>query len=195
MKFSTLLFFSVLVLPNAAYAFSYDFWNSGISLKEANNLAKKHNVKLIVERNSQDLANHVRSNSVYYKTTLFNKPARVKFTFTHSSNLLYQINISWEKLTKTSSKKLFLDVTKIVKKKYGDFSKTTGKSLMIKNGERCDGTLDGYSKILKGDQISLSLSTCFNLVNLRYSNDSLRQIHRKEAMKTGKTKSIDANKL
>lgn len=190
-----LLFIIVLLFPIESNEFTYDIWHSGMSQQEVEYHAKKNKIKLFIDRNSHDLANNVVSNSVHYVTQLFNEEAKVTLTFTHSSNILYRIYITWEKLTQRESVKLFKDISGILDEKYGKISKTSGKSITVRNGKRCDGTTNGYFKKEKGDDTFLGLATCFNTLSLNYINQSFEQIHEAESKEANKIKPSDVKKL
>ena len=131
----TLCFISLMMfLPVYSSAFNFDVWQSGITLPEAQRIAIKQGLNLEKERNSHDLEHHVLVNSSHYKSKLFGYPVEITLTFTHSSNLLYKTDIRWMHLTTKNAEKLLGEVETTLHKKYGSFSKTSGKVLMVQNG-------------------------------------------------------------
>ncbi len=125
------LVFVVLVLCwNPAYllAFTFDNWQSGMTLDEVLNLSEKKDIPIKRDglvgtkehfdpKTSRIYADKARV--FYYKTTLVNEPAKVLLHFTEESRLLYEVKISWH-----VKKGLPSAVEEMLEKKYGSPTKS-----------------------------------------------------------------------
>ena len=119
------LFFTLLLLSNIASAFSFDNWESKISLDEAIQIAKTNNLPfrkdgiISVEKgfNERDLylEKYPKNRVFRYITTLLNEKATVYLYFTKNSKKLYSIKVRWMK----QSKEFVNTVYDLMDKKYG----------------------------------------------------------------------------
>ncbi len=66
---------------------------------------------------------------------------------------------------------------------------------MYRNGEKCKAPSESMSANINGDHIYLSRADCFNTLNLHYTNESLKQIHKVEARQANSISKADENKL
>ena len=138
----------------------------------------------------------VRTNSMHYFDNLFNHNAKITLTFTHSSNLLYKINLSWEGLSKIKSKKLEEYLLSTLENKYGSLNNSIGGSLSIQNGKRCDGKATIHTTENNRNKIYLSRADCFNSVRLIYTNLDIQMIHFQESKEANDfANELDAEKL
>jgi hypothetical protein len=119
------LFILLILLSNIASAFSFDVWDSKITLKEAIQIAKENNIPLRKDGIATSGKNFNKSylslnkypeNRIFnYKTTLLNEYAIVSLYFTKESKHLYRIKVRWMKKDKE-----FIDTLyKLLDKKYG----------------------------------------------------------------------------
>lgn len=193
-----LLLLLIFFFPFECHAFKYDIWESGISITSAKAIAKKNGIRMTARRHglySKD-KEYIASNGLSYTSSLFNHKAKVSLIFTNSPELLYKVTTTWEGLSKSKSKELNAEILSFLKQKYGPFRRSKYKSSMYHKGEKCVGQYIYHSAVEGGDDISLSLGECFNLLSLTYTNNSLKQIHEYESVKGIKTNnSADAQKL
>jgi hypothetical protein len=119
------LFFTLLFLSNIASAFTFDVWESKISLDEAIQIAKTNNLPLCKDgainagkefKESCLYLEKYPNNRVFrYTTTLLNQKAIVDLYFTKNSKKLYNLKVRWMKRNKE-----FVDtVYTLLDKKYG----------------------------------------------------------------------------
>jgi len=113
--------------PASLPAFTFDSWHSGMTLEEVLDLSEKSDLPirrdgLLSENKHFDprtsRAHADRARIFYYKTILFNGPAKVMLRFTGESRLLYEVKIRWQGIN--VRKELAPAVEDMLQKKYGD---------------------------------------------------------------------------
>ena len=119
------LFFTLFLLTNIASAFTFDVWESKITLNKAIQTAKKNNIPLhkdgvfsgkkgFYEQNLY-LKKYPHNRVFRYTTKLLNENAIIDLYFTKNSKKLYSIKVKWMKANKE-----FVDtVYELLDKKYG----------------------------------------------------------------------------
>jgi hypothetical protein len=120
------LLFTLIFLSNLASAFSFDVWESKITLNEAIQTAKANNIPLrkdgvysakkgFYERDLY-LKKYPHNRVFRYITKLLNENATVYLYFTKNSKKLYNIKVRWMKRNKE-----FIDtVYELLDNKYGE---------------------------------------------------------------------------
>jgi len=119
------LFILLILLSNLVSAFSFDIWNSKITLKEAIQIAKENNIPLRKEgiittgknfnKSYLYLDKYPKNRIFNYKTILLDEYATVSLYFTKESKHLYRIKVRWMKKDKEFIETLY----KLLDKKYG----------------------------------------------------------------------------
>ncbi|MDT8318520.1 MAG: hypothetical protein RQ824_11110 [bacterium] len=116
--------------PSSLPAFTFDNWRSGMPLEEVFDLSEKIDLPIrrdgLVSENKHfdpetSRAHADKANIFYYKTRLFNAPARVMLGFTGESRLLYEVRVRWQGVN--VKKELAPAVEDMLQKKYGDPAK------------------------------------------------------------------------
>ena len=127
MKFKlTVIALVFCVSTSVAYAFSFDTWQSGMTLDEVLTISEQKDLpirKWGVFSKSQHFdpktsrAHADEGGMFYYNATLLDQHAEVRLNFTESTKLLYEAKILWHGV---STKKDFqAAVEKMLKEKYG----------------------------------------------------------------------------
>jgi len=119
------LFILLILLSNLVSAFSFDVWDSKITLKEAIQIAQKNNIPLHKDgvfsgkkgfyAPNLYLKKYPNNRLFRYHTKLLNENASVFLYFTKKSKKLYKIKIRWGK----SDKAFLSTIYEIMDKKYG----------------------------------------------------------------------------
>jgi len=119
------LFFTLLLLGNISSAFTFDVWDSKITLKEAIQIAKENNIPLHKDGGlsikkgfyapNLYLKKYPNNRVFRYHTKLLNEEASVFLYFTKNSKKLYNIKIRWGK----SNKEFLSTIYELMDKKYG----------------------------------------------------------------------------
>lgn len=116
--------------PASLNAFTFDNWHSGMTLEEVLDLSEKTDLPIrrdgLVSENKHfdpktSRAYAKKARTFYYKTRLFNGPAKVMLRFTGESRLLYEVRIRWQGVN--VKKELAPAVEDMLQKKYGDPTK------------------------------------------------------------------------
>jgi len=119
------LFILLILFSNLASAFSFDVWDSKITLKEAIQIAKENNIPLRKDGGlsikkgfyapNLYLKKYPNNRVFRYHTKLLNENASVFLYFTKNSKKLYNIKIQWGK----SNKEFLSTIYELMDKKYG----------------------------------------------------------------------------
>jgi len=119
------LFFTLIFLSTLSSAFTFDIWESKITLDEAIQIAESNDIPLHKDGSiSINKKFDIRflylkkypNNRVFsYSTTLLNKRANVMLYFTKHSKELYSVKIRWGMYTKDFMNTLY----QLLDKKYG----------------------------------------------------------------------------
>ena len=120
------LFITLILLSSLSSAFTFDIWESKITLDEAIQTAKSNNLPLCKDgiigagkefKESYLYLEKYPNNRVFrYTTTLLNEKATIYLYFTKNSKRLYTLKVRW-----ITRKKEFVDTLyKLLDKKYGE---------------------------------------------------------------------------
>ncbi len=80
-----------LALPVNVSAFSFDMWESGVSIADAKILATKESVYL-----QEAEVDTTPQYDKQYKAALFGRPVIVRLYFTENDRKLYMLSVRWE---------------------------------------------------------------------------------------------------
>ena len=116
--------------PGTLFAFTFDDWNSGMTLDEVLTISERKDIPLMRSgllgrkehfdpETSWVYADVART--FYYKTLLVDEPAKVELQFTEESRRLFEVRISWQGIN--IKKELPPTVEAMLNKKYGNATK------------------------------------------------------------------------
>ena len=165
-----LILILLLMIPVQVQAFSFDIWESGISLADAKMLASKESVYLQepeVDTNPQF--------DKQYNAKLFGEAVIVRLYFTVEDRKLYTLSVRWEQSLEEHEIKVFSEkIEKILVKKYGRGKKLKGSTSSYRHGAKCHDNIEGiYIKNIQ-DTVSMYHSSKCELAVLTYVDEELK---------------------
>lgn len=180
----------LLMIPIQAQAFSFDIWESGISLADAKMLASKESVYL--QEPKVDTAPQFDKQ---YNAKLFGKPVIVRLYFTAKDRKLYTLSVRWEQnLDEYEIEDFSQKIEKILVKKYGRGKGLKGNTSSYRHGAKCHDSIEGiYIKNLQ-DTVSMYHSTKCELAVLTYVDEDLK-LSNSEYLDVSKQDDSDVDKL
>lgn len=180
----------LLMIPIHAQAFSFDIWESGISLADAKILASKESVYLQEPEVDTD-----PQFDKQYNAKLFGKAVIVRLYFTAKDRKLYTISVRWEQSLEEHGIEVFSEkIEKILIKKYGRGKGLKGSTSSYRHGAKCHDSIEGiYIKNLQ-DTVSMYHSAKCELAVLTYVDEDLK-LSNDEYLDLSKQGENDADKL
>lgn len=159
-----------LMIPIQAQAFSFDIWDSGISLADAKVLASKESVYLQEPEVDTD-----PQFDKQYNAKLFGKAVIVRLYFTAKEKKLYTVSVRWEQSLDEHEIEDFSEkIEKILIKKYGRGKKLKGNTSSYRHGAKCHDSIKGIYIKSKQDTVSMYHSTKCELAALTYVDEDLK---------------------
>lgn len=178
------------MIPIQVQAFSFDIWESGISLADAKILASKESVYLQEPEVDTDPQFNKQ-----YNAKLFGKAVIVRLYFTAKERKLYTLSVRWEQSLDEHEIENFSEkIEKILVKKYGRGKGLKGSTSSYRHGAKCHDNIEGiYIKSIQ-DTVSMYHSSKCELAVLTYVDEDLK-ISNSEYLELGKQGEDDAEKL
>ncbi len=171
----------IVFSASAAKSFTFDLWESGERKDEIMEKAKKNGIWLYEGGRSYRGKNFVLSNKLEYQTILFSEKADICLYFTNKTNILYMIEITWDK-TKEINKAddLYTKMQIMLDKKYKEKNESHGQYQgYMRNGKEykyCKYTLKTYQK----ENIELRFNECDYSIIANYKDEFFQKKNTEE---------------
>ena len=201
-RFIVLLASTIVFMSSNLYAFKFDVWEAGITLREAYTISRyKKKIKLRKSSYTGGPTNPFLSRE--YDDIILGEPVEVVLFFTPLSKLLCRVYVTWNRneaaarITSDRLDQMFDELEVYLSKKYAKGSSIIQSS--FESRSFCSENAKGFVKqlLIRKTQytIELSKTSACNWLTLNYQDIKLSKLHDAEVKKVNQSTNSDFKKF